>query len=165
MSDRNDILIKNIQCLERDGDFLKEERHLLIRTFLDDVLQPSLSFEDNTKRILSAYRVIEQETARDSWFSFPETKAQVVKLFLESTMPSTLLEGIPTIDQDEKVACWSTNRYSQLAYEKLSQQCPRLKQMIVESFTDVCEAINNGECSFGILPIENSADKISLETG
>ena len=158
MSDRNEILTKNIQCIEKDGLLLNEERQLLIRSFVDDIVRPSLSFEENAEEILKAYQFLTKDSLRNSWFDLPETKAEIAKCFSLATSFESLSKDVHLIEKDENVACWSTNRYSQLAYEKMSQQCPYLKQTVVESFTDVCEAINNNECCFGLLPIENSAD-------
>ena len=54
----------------------------------------------------------------------------------------------------EKIATVKNN-FNTLAFEHFSQSINNAKQIFASSFSQACELVNDGECEFCILPIEN----------
>lgn len=53
---------------------------------------------------------------------------------------------------------YAKNKFTDLAFEKLSLRLSNAKAIHLPSFSDACEALNDGVCEFAILPLGNTID-------
>ena len=148
---------QNLAWLSQEQEKVSEEKQLLLRQYFDSKIQPNVAFSKNVENLSRLCEVLLRKNENTALLSLAE-KVGVSELLSQYYAPQILMSGLPQIKGDTKIACWAFNRYSAMAYERFSCNYPEWKQVAVESFTDVCELINNGSCEFGILPIENSVD-------
>lgn len=53
---------------------------------------------------------------------------------------------------------YTKNKYNDLAFESFSEKINGARAHYTSSLADACEAVNDGECEFCILPVRNSID-------
>lgn len=91
------------------------------------------------------------------------TKALFCRAFVSrnparnSLQPQVLfgLNETPTAGSHGKIA-YVRNRYNERAFENFSELLRSPKPFYVSDFSEACEAVFNGQCSYCILPIENT---------
>lgn len=65
------------------------------------------------------------------------------------------LNETPAAGSHGKIA-YVRNRYNERAFENFSEAVRSAKPFFVSDFSDACEAVYNGQCSYCILPVENT---------
>ncbi len=161
---REEILLRNLSSITEEKKTIEEEKRLLLRDYYENFLSETLSFSAAARMLLSQYR-LRREKAREIKQSRADTikeKTLIAKLLASRYSLEDLLEvsseTLRQVQASASIACWMSNRYSSLAYDRFCSLIPNDELIQSDSFVDVCERIHRGECDFGILPIENSTD-------
>lgn len=64
----------------------------------------------------------------------------------------------PTPAGSHSRIAYTKNKYNDLAFEHFSEKINGARAHYTASLADACEAVNDGECEFCILPVRNSLD-------
>ena len=162
-SAKSEILIKNIIQCSADAKLCSAEIDLLMSDFLFDQSLSHKSISDIKNEINWKYEVISEERRKQnqeiSFFESVREKISICKSYYEHIKgKSSVIFDIPSNFLNfVKIAYWHTNIYAKEALEKFSKQFEHCEEIIAESFTSVCEIIQD-DTTFGIIPIINSSD-------
>lgn len=63
----------------------------------------------------------------------------------------------PAAGSHGKIA-YVRNRYNERAFERFSEVVPNAKPEYVSGFSEACESVYDGRCSYCVLPVENDVD-------
>ncbi len=157
------ILIQNIIECSADSVRCSAEIDLLISEFIFSDAFGHKSLSDIKNDINNRYNLIleqrQQQRIAVSLFQSVREKLGICKsLYARISDNSLITPSIPSKKlKSGRISYWYTNSYAKAAFENFSRFFESCEEIAAESFSGVCENIQNDE-TFGVIPIINSGD-------
>jgi len=160
---KTEIIVKNIIECSADAKRTSAEVNLFLDELVFDVDFSHKSLSDVKNEICNKYHNLQEarkenevsvtgyETAREQLYI---CKRIIEKLGNKLDLDSSFVQSFDSV----KIAYWYTNSYAKEAYSKFSKLFKSCEEKPVESFTAVCESIDDENSIFGVIPIINSTD-------
>ncbi len=146
------LFLKRMQTISKVADYKKENNISTLQKCRErEILKRVGEMSDNE---MADYSKILFSTLMDLSKSYQNKRNAKIKGELSEKIELALVKTPQIFPQSGTVACQGIEgAYSQIACDRLFKT-PDVKY--VKSFEDVFKEVENGTCSYGILPIENS---------
>lgn len=160
---KTEIIIQNIIDCSADAQRSSAEIDLLIDELISDIELTHKSISDVKHDICSKYSLL-QSARRESGFRVSEYEVSREQMYICNKIATHLKRefdfGTALIQKfnSVKIAYWYSNIYAKDAYLKFERLFKSCAEIPVESFTAVCESIDDENSVLGIIPVINSAD-------
>lgn len=150
------ILCDNLAMLEQRRHLSDEQYALALDMLIDSVLEQNKT--DSKEALYQRFLTLAPYADGIARARFCQALCQkqarnpqlsVSELFCMNEQPLAGSHG--------KIA-YVRNRYNERAFERFAEMIPNAKPEYVADFSEACERVYDGQCSYCVLPIENDID-------
>ena len=149
--DREQILASNLQKATERLSIVHEQRTLCATMLAEQICHREGSPETLFAEFLNSANAPDEISRAMFCRTYAQSRAKE-----EALRPEQLfgMAELPPAGTHGKIA-FVRNRYNEHAYHLFSTMVKSAKPLYVSDFSEACEAVFNGQCSYCILPVEN----------
>jgi hypothetical protein len=154
--DKLSILLDNLRLCDTRSACDAEQRCIMLSEIARHLCE--LSQDEDISEIVARFCELTDSTSLADGIAICSALASETRLLeaLRYTVSVGHEESTPA-GSHGKVA-FTKNKYNEIAFEQLSKKIIGAKAHYTASLSDACEAVNDGECEFCIIPVRNSHD-------